>query len=151
MNEEHPVIIQGKNAAYAAPENFCRAIFLQLAVRVQRQRSGVNGRQLSRFFARQAEAAFAGAGGFELWKSDECDFANAQKRDLMLRAMKEVVESIHASAVAPENWNACPRWRDWGIVKARELLTFLVNESGPIVPPQPGSWHPDPDTISTTE
>lgn len=115
---------------FAAPENWCRAIFLQLAIRVKRRRAGLEGRELSRFFAEQAEAAYDGAAGFPLYAAHPlgADFGQALKRQLLVDAAREVVESIKASAVAPENWNACPRWRDWGIVKAREWVAFLEAE-----------------------
>lgn len=131
MNERNDAVIGGRNACYRAPENFCRAIFLQLAKRIQRRRTGDASRILSRFFAHQAESAFNSTAGFALWDDPPAGpgFGDPARRALLIRAMRDVVASIEASATAPENWNACDRWRDWGIVKARELLAFFEAEA----------------------
>jgi len=131
LNEQHHTVISGQFGEYSAPENFCRAIFLQFAIRIKRRRAGNAGRQLARFFANRAEGAFEGDGHFDLYAAppEGADFADEQHRQLVLSAMQEIVQSIEDSAVQAESWNACPRWREWGIVKAREMLAFLEREA----------------------
>jgi len=131
MDEANATIIEGRVGRYEAPENFCRAIFLQVAVRVSRMRARRPGRELARFFAAQAEAALGSRAGFDLW-SDSPDgpgFSDAGKRDVLLSAMREIVASLEVAGDTPEDWNACPRWGEWGVVKAREMLAFLENEA----------------------
>ena len=56
MDERHDTVIVGRRDRYTAPENFCRAIFLQIAARVRRHARGRRAKRLARFFSTQAEA-----------------------------------------------------------------------------------------------
>ncbi len=131
MDETNETIIEGRQGRYRAPENFCRAIFLQVATRTSRTRAGRVGREVAKFFSSQAERAFSSQSGFRLWacSPEGPGFGDASKRDLLLTTVREIVAALEFAEESPENWNACPRWSEWGVVKARELLGFLEREA----------------------
>lgn len=131
MDERHDTIITGRTGDYRAPETFCRAIFLQLAARLAKRSQGRPSKELAKFLSAQAEAALNGNAGFDLLSAwpDGPDFGEPTRRQLLLDAFDEIVDSIAASEENPEDWNACSRWREWGIVKAREWQAFLRAEA----------------------
>jgi len=141
MDEANETIIEGQQALYRAPENFCRAIFLQIAARTSRARAGRPGREVAKFFSSQAERALGSESGFGLWDClpEGPEFGDASKRGLLLAAAREIVASLKVAHESPENWNACPRWGEWGVVKASELLEFLEREAG-----HSNGDHPEP-------
>ena len=133
MDETKETIISGRAGQFRAPANFCRAVFLQIAARVSHMRAGRQGRELAKFFSTQAELALEGEAAFALWSSfsEGPGLADSAKRDLLLAAVREIVAALEAAHETPEDWNACPRWSEWGVVKARELLRFLEGEAQP--------------------
>lgn len=131
MNEANDTIIEGRKRSYRAPENFCRATFLQIAARVSRMRAGRPGKELARFFSSQAERALNGEAGFGLWEGfpEGPGFGDSAKRGLLLETVGEIVASLEVAHETPEDWNACRLWSEWGVVKARSLLKFLEREA----------------------
>ena len=131
MDEANETIINARQGRYQAPENFCRAIFLQIAARASRARAGRPGRELAKFFSSQAERALDSQAGFDLWQDfpEGAGLGDRAKRDLLVATVKEIVASLEVAHETPENWNACSRWGEWGVVKARELLAFVESEA----------------------
>ena len=131
MDEANDTLIDGRQASYRAPENFCRAIFLQIAARSARKGTGRPGRELAKFFSAQAERAMDSEAGFGLWEDFPCGlgFGDEAKRELLFEAMRQIVAELEVAHEAPEEWNACHRWSEWGVAKARELLAFLEGEA----------------------
>ncbi len=131
MDETNDTTIAGRRGEYCAPENFCRAVFLQIAARITRKRAGRAGRELGKFFSSQADAAFESRAGFALWDHfpDGPEFGDSVRRELLLAAVQEIVGALEVAHEAPESWNTCPRWSEWGVAKARELLAFLRREA----------------------
>ena len=131
MDEANETGIEGRQGCYRAPENFCRAIFLQIAARASRARAGRAGREVAKLFSSQAERALDSQSGFGLWASfpEGPGFEDVNRRDLLLTTVREIVASLEVAHESPENWNACPRWSQWGVAQARELLAFLEREA----------------------
>jgi hypothetical protein len=132
MDEHGECVVMGRLGEYRSPANFCRAVYLQIAARIARFAPGERAaKEVAKFFSGQAEGASGEQAVLHLWTPypEGAGFASEERRALLLRAVEEVVASIEASNEAPENWNECPRWREWGIVKAKELRDFLRAEN----------------------
>ena len=115
-------ILRFRKTEWRGPGNFCRAVFLQIARRIIQYDSSETARELSRYFARKAETLLDASLEIDLEK--ELPEVNREVYGLVLRALEEVTRAIEISDTQPESWNECPTWRDWGIVKSRELLGF---------------------------